>query len=355
MTFTISVKDAGVAFDCEPEQNVLDAAEAAGWAIPYSCRKGICDSCVGTLTTGELEVPGKGNVCGPAEVRLCRARPMSDVEIVPRRIEHRAPPVRKQLISAVHRVRRPNDGVTILDLRYPIGRRTPFRAGQFVNIILPDGDTRPYSMANSPQHNDLLQLHIRTEPGGQFSDRILRSLRFQDPLEIEAPFGDFVVDDPVNPDTPTGDPIILLATGTGFAPMRSIILDHVARRLARPIHLYWGARTIDDLYLFETVTAWTRRYSRLRFTPVLSRPHPGWEGATGWVQEAVLADHPDLTKHQVYACGSEAMTVSAAELLARERDVAPERFHADAFVSGQARTRPHSTNSPDHGHTRLVR
>ncbi|GAA4617659.1 2Fe-2S iron-sulfur cluster-binding protein [Saccharopolyspora hordei] len=333
MTFTISVRGSEIAFDCEPEQNVLDAAETAGWAIPYSCRKGVCDTCVGGLSTGVLDVPGQGRVCGPAEVRLCRARPMSDVEIVPRRVEHRAPPVRKQLTSVVHRIRRPNDRVTILDLRYPIGRRTPFRAGQFVNIVLPDGDTRPYSMANPPQHNDALQLHIRTEPGGRFSDGILRELQFHDPVEIEAPFGDFVVADPADPARPAGDPVILLATGTGFAPMRSIVLDHIARRLDRPVHLYWGARTIDDLYLIDTVTAWARRYPWFRFTPVLSRPHAGWDGATGWVQEAVLADYPDLTEHHIYACGSEAMTVSAADVLARERDVAPDRFHADAFVS----------------------
>lgn len=330
MTFTISVRDSEVTFGCEAGQNVLDAAEMAGWAIPYSCRKGVCDSCLGSLTSGSVEALGSGPVCAPTEVRLCRAQPVGDIEIAPRRIEARTPPVRKRLTTAVFRRRQVAPSVTILDLRYPIGRRTPFRAGQFLNVILDDGDTRSYSLANSPQHNDLAQLHVRHEPGGVFSARILQQLEFHDTVEIEAPFGEFFVEDAADG---ADEPIILMATGTGFAPMQSIILDHIARRLTRPIHLYWGARTIDDLYLLDVVDSWTWRHSWLRFTPVLSRPHPGWEGMTGHVQNAVISDYPNLSTHQIYACGSEAMTNSAADALAHERGVGPLRFHADAFVS----------------------
>jgi NAD(P)H-flavin reductase/ferredoxin len=326
MSNTISVTDTDITFPYEPGQTVLDAAEAAGWAIPYSCRKGVCDTCVGTLRAGELGVPGAGAVCGPADgVRLCRATPSGEVEISPRRIKASTPPLRKRLTSVVHRIRQPADQVSILDLRYPIGRRTPFRAGQFVNIILPDGDTRPYSLANSPQHNDAVQLHVRTEPEGRFSDKILRTLRHHDPVEVEGPFGEFVVDD-------GDDPIILLATGTGFAPMQSIILDHAVRRLTRSIHLYWGGRTPADLYLADTITEWAHRYPWLTFIPVLSCAHANWTGAVGRVQDVAVADHPDLAGHQVYACGSEAMTIAALDTMRRERELDPERFHADAFV-----------------------
>lgn len=322
---SISVADTDISFPGEPGQTVLDAAESAGWAIPYSCRKGVCDSCVGTLTAGKLDVAGSGTVCGPAEVRLCRACPDGDVEIAPRRIWESTPPVRKRLVTTVYRRRQVAPSVTILDLRYPIGRRTPFRAGQFLNVILDDGDTRSYSLANSPQHNDLVQLHVRHEPGGVFSARILQQLQFHDTVEIEAPFGEFVVED-------CDDPIILLATGTGFAPMRSIILDHIARRLDRPIHLYWGGRTLADLYLADTVGQWVRRYPWLTFTPLLSRPDNTWTGDVGWVQNAVIADYPELGASQIYACGSQAMTETALDTLMRERDLDPERFHADAFV-----------------------
>lgn len=214
MPYTISVTDTDISFPAEDGQSVLDAAETAGWAIPYSCRKGVCATCEGTLTSGTLDSPSQGCVRGPADkVQFCRAVPAGNVEIAPARIRESSPPERKRLTTAVFKIRQVSDQITILDLRYPIGRRTPFKAGQFVNIILPDGDTRPYSMANPPQCNDALQLHIRHESGGAFSDKILSYLGFHDEVEIEAPFGEFNVAD-------GSSPIILLATGTGFAPMR---------------------------------------------------------------------------------------------------------------------------------------
>lgn len=332
---TISIKHSEIAFECAPEQTVLEAAESAGWGIPYSCRKGVCDTCIGTLTSGELNVPGTGAVCGPAEVHMCRARPVGDVEIAPKRIEARTAPKRKRLTTTVYHRRQVAPSVTILDLRYPIGRRTPFQAGQFLNVILDDGDTRSYSLANSPQHNDLAQLHVRHTAGGAFSARILQQLEFHDTVEIEAPFGEFYVEDSDGPEEGliSEDPILLLATGTGFAPMRSIILDHIARRKTRPVHLYWGARSVEDIYQMDLVQAAAKRFDWFSFTPVLSRPDCDWGGPTGWVQQAAMNDHPDLTGHRVYACGSETMVQSAVDDLARECGLDPERFHSDAFVS----------------------
>lgn len=330
----ISIESSDVAFECAPEQSVLEAAESAGWGIPYSCRKGVCDTCIGSLTSGALFVPGSGTFNSPAEVRMCRARPVGDVEIAPKRIEARTPPKRKRLTTTVYRRRQVAPSVTILDLRYPIGRRTPFRAGQFLNVILDDGDTRSYSLANSPQHNDLAQLHVRHKAEGAFSARILQQLQFHDTVEIEAPFGEFFVEDTDRKGpSPAADPLILLATGTGFAPMRSIILDHIARRNIRPVHLYWGARTVEDIYQMNFVRSVARRFDWFTFTPVLSRPHLGWNGATGWVQQVVAETQPNLTDYRVYACGSEAMVQSAADDLVRECGLNPDRFHSDAFVS----------------------
>lgn len=330
---TISIESSDIAFECEPDQSVLEAAESAGWAIPYSCRKGVCDTCIGTLTSGVLDVPGSGTSCSPAEARMCRAQPVGDVEIAPKRIEARTPPKRKRLTTTVYRRREVAPSVTILDLRYPIGRRTPFQAGQFLNVILDDGDTRSYSLANSPQHNDLAQLHVRHKADGAFSARILQQLEFHDTVEIEAPFGEFFVEDTEEEGQSPTNPIMLLATGTGFAPMRSIILDHIARKITRPVHLYWGARSIEDIYQMNFVRAVAQRFEWFTFTPVLSRPDRDWDGATGWVQQAAIAAQPDLTGHQVYACGSESMVHSAAGDLARKCGLDPNRFYSDAFVS----------------------
>lgn len=327
MSYQVTVADTDVTFECEPGGTVLDAAEVAGWSMPYSCRKGVCDTCAGSLVSGEITSRGGVAVTAPAErVLLCQAKPVGPVTIRPRRITASGPPLRKRFTATVYRTRRLVPTVTVLELRFPIGRRAPFRAGQYLNVQLPDGHTRPYSLANSPEHNDAAELHVRTERGGRFSEGIAAGLRSGDTLEVETPFGDAFA-------TGSDDqPLILLATGTGFAPMKSVILDQVYRRLSRPVHLYWGGRDISDLYLAETARGWERRYDWFRFTPVLSRPRPGYTGRTGWVQHAVLADHPDLSGHQVYACGSQAMTASAATALAAHAGLSDDQFHADAFV-----------------------
>ncbi|AEA22351.1 2Fe-2S iron-sulfur cluster-binding protein [Pseudonocardia benzenivorans] len=325
-TSTIAVAGTDIRIPCAPGQTVLEAAEHAGWAIPYSCRKGVCTSCTGSLVSGSAVVRGRGEVAGPAEsVLMCRAEPRGPVVISPRRIARGEAPRRRTLTAVVHRIRRPAPRVVVLDLRFPIGRRAPFRAGQFLEVRLPGAEPRPYSLANPPQHNDAAQLHVRTEPGGLFSDLTVGALEPGDTLEVETPFGEFVLDD--------GDsPVLLLATGTGFAPFRSIVLDLIARRRTRPVHLYWGVRTEDDLYLAEQPRRWAERHPWFTFTPVLSRPGRDWAGMTGHVQHAALTAHPDLTAHHVYACGGEAMTAGTHALLTSRAGLASERYHADTFV-----------------------
>jgi CDP-4-dehydro-6-deoxyglucose reductase, E3 len=334
----VKVAGTGVCFDAAPGQTVLDAAEAAGWSIPYSCRKGVCTTCAGRLTRGKAILPGRGTVPAPyGDVLLCQAVPDGPLEFSPRSFRPSRPPRRKTIQARVYRIRRPAPQVTIIDLRFPIGLRAPFRAGQYLRVLLEDGDSRLYSMANSPRHNDGAQLHVRTEPGGLFSGRTVPGLVRGDPVRVELPFGEFVLY-PEDPDSeePGPRPIIFLATGTGFAPLKSMIEDKIARRDRRPVHLYWGGREPADVYLAELARHWAARHPWLEFTPVVSRPLPGWTGVTGWVQRAVLTDHPDLRDYEVYACGSEAMTHSAGDTLIQQGGLPPERFHADAFVASAA-------------------
>lgn len=327
MTHPITIDGTDVTFDCPADQTVLEAAEAAGWSIPYSCRKGVCTTCTGELHSGELTVRGTGTVQGPdRQVLLCQARPLSPVVIAPKRVEQRRPPTRKTINATVYRIRRSDAGVTILDLRFPIGLRAPFRAGQYLSVHLPGADSRSYSLANAPQHNDCAQLHIRTMPGGCFSDRIVPELRRGETVRVTLPFGELALDHDRT------DPVLLLATGTGFAPMQSIVADLIARRSTRPVHLYWGGRTAADLYRMDLARKWAARRSWFRFTPVLSRPDAGWPGVTSRVQHAALADYPDLSSYQVYASGNQAMTEDAWDLLSREAGLSEDRFHCDAFV-----------------------
>ena len=328
MTSASRVRVAGsdVAFACAGDETILDAAERAGYLLPSSCRRGACRTCEGVLVAGDLAVGSRRISARSCGVLLCQARPCSDVEIATKRIERRPPPQRKALTARVYRIARAARGATILSLRFPIGMRAPFLAGQHLQVLLEDGTRRNYSMANPAHESDGVELHVRHVPGGRFSDATLARLREGDPLPLELPFGQFFLRN--------GDaPAILLATGTGFAPIKSIIESALRRGSLRPMRLYWGGRSRDDLYMLERAAQWAARAPWLSFVPVLSRPPSDWRGRTGFVHRAALEDNPDMSAMEVYACGNPRMITAALRELASEAGLPAARFYADAFVA----------------------
>ncbi len=327
MNYQIRVSKTDIAFPCASDESVLDAAERAGFAIPYSCRKGVCNTCEGQLIAGELTLPGKGLVKAESDaVLMCRVQPRSDLEILPKRIERREPPVRKTLQATVFRLARPAPDVSILNFRFSIGVRAKFKAGQYLQIFLPDGDRRNFSIANAPQGSDGVELHIRHIPGGRFSEQVLSNIKIGDKLDVELPYGDFFV----RRDSRTK--IILLATGTGFAPVKSIVEDALKRGDERPMRLYWGARRREDLYLLDLPQKWLGQASWFSFVPILSEPDGEWRGRTGLVHQAAMADYSDLSDVEVYACGNPLMIAVAQSEFIQHRNLAEQHFYSDAFV-----------------------
>lgn len=325
MDYQISVAGSDVAFRCAAGETVLDAAERWGYSVPYSCRKGVCSTCEGGVVAGAARSSVQGAVKGPTErVLLCCLRPASDLTIVPRKIEKREPVVRKALDVSVYRVTQPAADVSVVQLRLPAGVRAKFRAGQYLQIELEDGSRRNYSMANPPHESDSVQLHVRHVPGGKFSEGVLRGLEKGQKLRVELPFGEFSLQDE------STKPAILLATGTGFAPVKSIVEDAIKRKLERPLHVYWGARRQEDLYLFELAQKW-HASGKLTFVPVLSEPHDDWTGRRGFVHETVLEDFSSLAGYQVYACGNPSMTTAAHETFVKT-GLPDDDFFSDAFV-----------------------
>jgi NAD(P)H-flavin reductase/ferredoxin len=327
MTFVIRIADSDIAFPCEPGETVLDATERAGYSIPYSCRKGVCSTCEGALVEGNADF-GHQQVRAPRDaILLCRAKPTSDVAIAPKHIEKREPLARKRIMASIYRLQRPTPDVAILQLRFPAGTRAKFRAGQYLRVIMADGDSRNFSMANPPHESDGVQIHIRHVPGGRFSETVLASLTTTDKLDIELPFGEFFLrDDAVKP-------IILVATGTGFAPIKSIVEDMIKCGIRRPTRLYWGGRRETDLYMPALIAKWDAQADWLGVAPVLSEPAPDWRGRRDLVHRAVLEDTPDLTSHQVYACGNPFMIAAARTDFARSGKLPDGAFYADPFVA----------------------
>nr|WP_244646052.1 NAD(P)H-flavin reductase [Bradyrhizobium campsiandrae] len=188
-----------------------------------------------------------------------------------------------------------------------------------------DGDRRNFSMANPTRDNDVAELHIRHVAGGKFSTGTLAKLSPGDPVQIEAPYGDFHL-------RPTERPVILLASGTGFAPIKSMIQTAIIAGDRRPVHLYWGARKREDIYLSDLPTRWVQRLPWFSFTPVLSEPPSSWRGRTGLVHDAVLEDYNSLGPFDVYACGNPLMVSAAQHEFTSHHDLPEAQFFADAFV-----------------------
>lgn len=327
MAFTVSVQNSEFRFPCEPNESVLDAAQRAGFEIPFSCRKGVCGTCKGRVIAGEVRAFA-GDALGGDEraegnVLYCNARPRSDLVIAPRSIAKADPFARKTVTARVFRLRKLADDVMLVHLRFPAGIRVKFKAGQHLNLILDNGERRDFSMVNPPRESDGAQLHIRHVPGGAFTTYVFEKLRRGDRLKLEVPFGDFTLRD-------SGKPILFVAGSTGFAPIRSIIEDMLIKDIRRDMTLYWGARSRSGLYT-DLPERWAKEHRHFKYVPVISdAPEPGIRH--NLVHKAALEDHPSLTGYQAYVCGVPVMTQAAQrEFLAA--GLPADEFFADAFVT----------------------
>ena len=327
MTFQVSVADTEYRFPCEPSEAVLDAAQRAGYEVPFSCRKGVCGTCKGRVVSGEVRAFA-GDALGAAEraqgmVLFCNARPRSDLAIEPRSISKADPFARKCTVARVFRLQKLADDVMLVHLRFPAGIRVRFKAGQHLNLILANGERRDFSMANPPRESDGAQLHIRHVPGGAFTDHVFSGLKRGDHLTVEVPFGDFVLRE-------SAKPILFVAGSTGFAPISAIIQDMAIRGIARDMTLYWGARRRAGLYS-DLPARWAGQNPRFKYIPVLSdEAEPGFRH--NLVHRAVLEDHKSLAGFQAYVCGVPVMTQAArAEFIAA--GLPEDEFFADAFVT----------------------
>jgi len=325
MSFQVRVAERDIAFACAADESILDAAERAGFSIPYSCRKGVCHTCEGALVAGEVQVRSRLIAGRNGAVLMCQARPRSDVEVAVRRIEPSGPPLRKTLTAIVYRLARPAPDVSVLTLRFANGVRAKFQAGQYLQVLMAHGGRRNFSMANPSRDNDGVELHIRHIPGGCFSDTVLAKIGPRDKLVVELPFGQFFLRE-------AEMPAILLATGTGFAPIKSIVEDALRRGNRRPMRLYWGGRRRDDLYMLDRVAKWVERAPWLSFVPILSQAGGEWKGRTGLVHRTALEEFPDMREVEVYACGNPLMIAAARKDFGREAGLPESRFYADAFV-----------------------
>ena len=264
---------------------------------------------------------------------LCQARPTSDLVIESREIRLASDIQIRKLPSRVTSIQRLAPDVAVLQLQLPATETFRFYAGQYVELILKDGKRRSYSMANAPHASSSLELHIRHLPGGLFTDHVFgvgaTQMKEREILRVEGPFGSFFLRED------SALPIVMLASGTGFAPIKSIIEHMIENDIQRPVTLYWGGRRPADLYMNTLVEQWAQKLAHFTYVPVVSNalPEDAWTGRTGFVHRAVMDDFPSLMAHQVYACGAPIVVESARRDFMVDCSLPEEQFFADAFTS----------------------
>jgi CDP-4-dehydro-6-deoxyglucose reductase len=338
MTYTITLQPAARQFSADPDETLLSAAMRQGVGLPYGCRDGACGACKSRLLAGRV-------VLGPHQLKAlplaeeeagfiltCCAVAQTDCVVEARSVPGAGEYPVLKLPTRVLSITRPAPDVAVLRLQLPANQNLQYRAGQYIEFILRDGARRSYSIANAPHllgSPPAIELHLRHMPGGKFTDHVFTAMKERDILRMEGPFGSFFLRDD------SARPIILLASGTGFAPIKAIVQQLQQSGSSRPAVLYWGARRRADLYENGWCERMAAEMPSLRYVPVLSEPaaEDEWTGRSGFVHRAVMADWPDLSAHQVYACGAPVMVDAAQHDFVAQCGLPVDEFYADAFTS----------------------
>ena len=337
MSHRISLQPGNHTFEADDDQTVLEAALAAGLLLPHGCRDGACGACKGRVLEGEVEhaehASGALSEAERAEglALFCCARPRGDLVVQARSVTRAGDIQVKKLPCRVQKLERLAEDVMRIELKLPASENFAFRAGQYIDILLADGQRRSFSIANAPHDAGHLELHVRRIDGGRFTGHVFETMIEKEILRFEGPLGSFFLRED------STRPIVMVAGGTGFAPIKGIVEHAIRLGLQRPITLYWGARRRDGLYLDALARSWEAALPGLRYVPVLS--DEAWEGRGGLVHQAVLEDFADLSAHEVYACGAPALIDAARASFCGGCGLPEDAFFADAFTFAQPSAR----------------
>jgi CDP-4-dehydro-6-deoxyglucose reductase, E3 len=342
VSYQCSLLPSGRKFPVDAGETILAAALRAGIVLPYGCKDGACGSCKSQLTEGQVDYGAyQKKALSDAEktaggVLLCCATLQSDITVQARVVAAEGMIAIRKLPCRVLSIERAAADVAIVKLQLPATEKFEFLAGQYIDILLKDGKRRSYSMANAPHQQGPIELHIRHTPGGAFTDAIFGSgtpsvnaVKEKDILRFEGPQGTFFLRED------SAKPMIFLASGTGFAPIKAVIEHAVFKNIQRPMVLYWGGRRPHDLYMSALAEQWAKELPNFRYVPVISDalPEDHWNGRTGFVHQAVMQDFPEMSGHQVYACGAPVVVQSAKADFVSQCQLPEEEFYADAFTT----------------------
>ena len=338
MSFQVSVLPSNRSFTVTADEPILTAGIRQGVAMPYGCKDGACGSCKCKMLEGKVVHNQHQAKALSAEeeargyILTCCAKPQSDIVLESRQVTSADAFPIKRMPSRVISLEKKSHDVIVIKLQLPASDTLQYKAGQYIEFILRDGARRSYSMASAPHiasESKTLELHIRHMPGGKFTDHVFGEMKEKEIQRIEGPFGSFYLRED------SEKPMILLASGTGFAPIKAIIQHMQHQGTKRPVVLYWGGRRPADLYMHDWVLTHVAAMPNLSYVPVVSNalPEDAWTGRTGFVHQAVMADFADLSAHQVYACGAPIVVDSAQTDFVKLCKLPEDEFYADSFIT----------------------
>ncbi|HEY5366884.1 MAG TPA: CDP-6-deoxy-delta-3,4-glucoseen reductase [Casimicrobiaceae bacterium] len=342
MSFQITIKPSDHAFPCAADESVLSAAMNADLLLPYGCRNGACGTCKGRILAGDVDYgPYQKSTLTDDEKRagfalFCCARPLSDLTLEVREVRRAGDIPIKRLPCRIESIAKPATDVAVVRIKLPANERLQFVAGQYVDFLLKDGKRRSFSLAVAPHDDALLELHVRHIAGGVFTDPLFTQFKGREILRVEGPHGAFYLREE------SDKPMIFVAGGTGFAPIKAMLEHCFHQGIDRQLVLYWGARSLAGLYMPHLPGQWQLAHRNFTFIPVLSEPlaSDAWPGRTGLVHQAVLDDFRDLAGYQVYTCGAPAMVDAARRDFIALRGLPADEFFADSFtIAGESEAR----------------
>ena len=332
MSYQVNIQPSNLTIDVEDGESILSAALRLGVNLPYGCRSGSCGSCKSQLVEGEIDYPIEQALSLSDEEKqhgmtlLCQAQPQSDLvvnaQVIP---ADEAIMIKKLPCRLIEKDQLCHD-VIKLKLKLPVMEKFAYRAGQYIDILLQDGRRRSFSLANAPYINGALELHVRHVDGGDFTGYVFDELEEKSILRVEGPHGQFYLREE------SDRPIIFMAGGTGFAPIKSIIEYCITHQIERPMYLYWGVRSQEDLYMNDLAKLWAADFSHINYVPVLSDPKQEDDTSirTGFVHEAIIEDFPNLSAYDIYASGPPIMVHAGKEAF-EKCELPLEHYYSDAF------------------------
>jgi len=311
MTAKVHLLPSDHEFTAEPGESLLEAALRSGLSIRYSCNSGSCGECRARLVSGQLgDISHHDYVFSQrdrdaGQFLLCRATAASDLVLEAVEARGAADVPVQQLTTQVIKLVKLCDDVMDVHLRTPRSNTLWFLAGQHVRLGIKGVKPRNKSIASCPCNGMVLQFHVRNTPGDTFAEHVFNSLKVRDSVEVEGPFGDFILDEE------SARPIIYVAFETGFAPIKSLIEHAISLEMNQPMRLYWIAREAQDHYLANYCRAWHDALDDFDFIEITgdttAEERTSAEQAMALGTERLLTDHPDLSGYDVYINGPDTL------------------------------------------------